>query len=214
MGEIVEQVAVDPKTLPKAVISDMPLDQPEHATAEIPINQIHGLAKSEVPLVKPESEVTDNSESTSEKRPANDLIVFKYYFVFVNWRRATIFIVFQTCLAFLSSFPGMCNLPFSSSVPSSLGYAILTFLSRLAKMVDGREPGFSRQQNSILHWNICSFTGCCACRFRLGNLVSGAWANMTCKEILIPYSFRWTLNVLAVATGFRLHETLANTVMS
>ena len=87
MGEIVEQVAVDPKTLPKAVISDMPLDQPEHATAEIPINEIHGLAKSEVPLVKPESElseVTDNSESTSEKRPANDLTVFKYYFVFVN----------------------------------------------------------------------------------------------------------------------------------
>lgn len=57
-------------------------------------------------LAQTENAEMDDAESISEKRRKTDLSIFKVYFDFIKWRRAAMFMVFQICLAFSSSFPG------------------------------------------------------------------------------------------------------------
>lgn len=144
-GEIVEGGAVETKTEPEAILSDVPTEQHEQLSEPLPTKEKQIEAEPEdtqpedvTPIsAKLENTETDDAESIEERCRKTDLTVFKFYFRFINWRRATIFIVFQTCLAFLSSFPGKRQYYWW---PFSPDKTLLTFYSHLAQVVDGREP--------------------------------------------------------------------------
>lgn len=108
-GEIVDQADIHTVTLPGAT-TDISEENSKHLREEIPKSETHMAEDAEILLVDSSNEVTADSESFSEERAGNDIRVFRYYFKFVNWKRAVIFVVFQVCLAFLSSFPGLFNL--------------------------------------------------------------------------------------------------------
>ncbi|KAM7186181.1 ABC transporter [Rhypophila sp. PSN 637] len=173
-GEIVRQgAAKDIPTPLDPLTSDVaPL---AHSTLEVPSNATNPVIKKaddlEVSLTKVETEATDESEATTlEERPPSDISVYKYYLQSVNWKRALIFMVFQTCLAFLSSFP-------------------VVWL----KWWTDESPALSDNRTSY-------YIGIYAALQGAGLVASG----------LVTW---WTLNILAVAIGFRLHEVLSGTVM-
>lgn len=109
-GEIVERNAVENKAELDAVLSDISPEHDEQAPELRPTKekQLDATAESVMPALPREGETHETSDAVSitEKRRKTDLTVYKFYFRFVNWRRAIIFAVFQICLAFLSSFPG------------------------------------------------------------------------------------------------------------
>lgn len=116
-GEIVDGGAVEAKTEAGALLSDIPPEQHAQLSELLPTKEKQIVVEPEeaepedvTPIsAKPENTGTDDAESIEERCRKTDLTVFKFYFRFINWRRATIFIVFQTSLAFLSSFPGKCR---------------------------------------------------------------------------------------------------------
>lgn len=109
--------AVEAKTEAGALLSDIPPEQHAQLSELLPTKEKQIVAEPEdaepegvTPIsAKMENTGTDDAESIEERCRKTDLTVFKFYFRFINWRRATIFIVFQTSLAFLSSFPGKCR---------------------------------------------------------------------------------------------------------
>lgn len=113
-GEIVERGAAETKSELGALLSDVPSEQHEQVSGLLPTKEKqmndepeNAEPEAAAPIsAKLENTGTDDAESSEERCRKTDLTVFKFYFRFINWRRATIFIVFQTCLAFLSSFPG------------------------------------------------------------------------------------------------------------
>lgn len=170
--------AVETRTEPEALFSDVPTEQHEQSSEHLPTKEKQIEAEPEdaqpqdvTPIsAKLGNTGTDDAESIEERCRKTDITVFKFYFRFINLRRATIFIVFQTCLAFLSSFPGKRRYYWWPLSPVKRDF--LTFYSHLAQVVDGREPRLQRQQDIILHRGVRSPTGCCTCCFSLGDLVS------------------------------------------
>lgn len=109
--------AVEAKTEAGALLFHIPPEQHAQSSELLPTKEEQIEAGPEdaepegvTPIsAKPENTGTDDAESIEERCRKTDLTVFKFYFRFINWRRATIFIMFQTSLAFLSSFPGKCR---------------------------------------------------------------------------------------------------------
>lgn len=62
-------------------------------------------------LAQMENTEPDDAEPSSGKRRKTDLSIFNFYFAFIDWRRATMFMAFQIRLAFSSSFPGKFKYP-------------------------------------------------------------------------------------------------------
>ncbi|KAK4206285.1 ABC transporter-like protein 2 [Rhypophila decipiens] len=122
-----------------------------YANSVIELNEVGEIADDlEVFLAKVETEATDDSDATTlEERPPSGISVYKYHLQSVNWKRALIFMVFQTSLS------------------------------------DNRTS---------------YYIGIYAALQGAGLVASG----------LVTW---WTLNILAVAIGFRLHEVLSVTVM-
>lgn len=126
-----ERGAAETKTELGALLSDVPSEQHEKVSELLPTeeNLMNAEPEAAAPIsAKLENTGTDDAESIEERCRKTDLTVFKFYFRFINWRRATIFMVFQTCLAFLSSFPGKHRYHWWVSSPAKFFFLLVTVI--------------------------------------------------------------------------------------
>lgn len=89
-------------------------------------DQLHTSPDEPPILAQMDNTEMDDAEPIPEKRRKTDLSIFRFYFAFINWRRATIFMVFQISLAFLSSFPGKFTYPWWLSSCAFWSHADMT----------------------------------------------------------------------------------------
>lgn len=146
-GKIIERSANDTEPAPEALSYDISTvdhkREPEQKLLSPETDQLDTSPDEPSNLVIMENAETDDAESFSEKRRKTDLSIFKFYFDFINWRRATIFMVFQICLAFSSSFPGKLKYPWWMARCALLSLVLIR-QSHLAQVVDRRESCVSR----------------------------------------------------------------------
>jgi membrane protein insertase Oxa1/YidC/SpoIIIJ len=91
------------------------------------IDEITSPESSTVVSPTPYSKVPAKEQDLSKTRQTGDFSSYRYFFASMSWRTTVVFLIVQTCLAFLTSFP--------SKFEYESGWKVINAFSGLVEMV-------------------------------------------------------------------------------